>query len=306
MRSVFFILITIICMNLSAQTMAVMPIQLTGFKPERNQQFHSAFTKELLRMGYKVVDLANMDAVLRNIEFNLSDLVYDSNQSSQIGSILNVKYMLFSSFVWNGEYAMIDIHITDVETASIIYQNTYLTNSESNEIAIVGIPNIICDVFQIKREKANIFYDEKKYKESDEVIAIKTWARSRGISNVFLVYGLLSGYDKGTYEQYRSLDNNNMLPLYYTIENAVLDEKTQLENTGELVKVIHLGSYWKILDNITFYLKSQDILYDLVYQILLNKNNGVIFFGQRRETAIIESFLSKEQRANYLARWVWN
>jgi hypothetical protein len=64
-----------------------------------------------------------------------------------------------------------------------------------------------------------------------------------------------------------------------------------------------LGSFSKYSHN--FDLESFSIDYPLVAEILGYENAGIVFFGTKRETAICESFLTKQQRVRYWNRWVW-
>lgn len=306
MKRIISIMSFVFCIEiLYAQAIIIMPISTTNVDEAIVKRVYSKMSSEVLGNGLKLIDQSNIESVLKAYEYNLSGLVYDKEGNSKLGSLLSAKYILFTSLVWNGEYLLFDIHMTEVGTGSIVFVKNYLTNKSIDIILNDGIPVIISELFGVKKD-SSVFFDSNSYFEDSELIKIKNWLRQNGISNIFLVYGTMSGEDKVLFERSQSLYSNKkeLYQLLKSIETKVLDEKKLIEKSGEYVKVIYLGSFWSSLSH-RYYADSPEIDYPLVQLIMNSPSVGIIFYGTEVESATIESFLTREQRKKYWHRWIW-
>jgi len=298
-QKIFLILmLVLLTQNSYAQSVAVIPVQTIGFKVGRENLFYSSIVSNFIEIGSTVLDYQSIDKILTAYEYNLLDIVYRKNEEQKLAQLLNVETICFFSFIWNGEYTLIDVHTTNANTGQIIFQKYYMTNGDAEEISLYGIKEIINEINGVKISKS--YFDKKEsYTITESSYDIIRWAHSYNSSIIFFAVGAIS---KDKFD-FTALFHNE-IDVFNTYNSKLLEEYSDVKKKGEYVVYLHLGDHKQVGASINT-IAREGPLYSYIKDILTFKNVVVVFYGSRREGAIIESYLSKEQRNRFWHRWIW-
>lgn len=305
-----FFIIFLIVINVFGLNAVVFPTVCIGFSDESYVDLSNKVELSLKNRGFSLIDKNVIEKLCFEKSVSFQDVEYDRNISNEIGNIVNAEYLYFNTLIWNGESFLIDFHRLDID-ANSYWHKTYSFEKETldnGEFSKYGIEYIISDSFVKKGNSKNIFSSSNTINDSEEYIDTIIWMRKNKVSNLFLCFGAISGFEKNQYQRYKTLglysSTNEKIELYKSILNTVLHEKDIIEKSGEIARVIHLGSYNRMPIYI-FNEESIEIGYPYIKDILESDLNGVKFYGTKEESALIESLLTRDQRNRYWLRYYW-
>lgn len=307
-KYIFIIIIFLFPFITYSLNVAVFPTVCIPYNKDDYIDLSNLIINELEERGLTVISKESLSNILNGV--NIQNIEYNSILSNKFGELLEADSLYFNTLIFNGEYYALDFHRIDINK-NTYYHKTYSFNNsvvENGDFTLYGIKYIVNDFFIGDNDINNIFFNINSIDESDKYYKIITWMRTNNIANLYLCFGAISGFQKEQYNIYKSIYPNisykNEYDLYSSIFKSIIEEKNNIEKSGEVVKIIHLGSYNRILGYV-YNERSIEIAYPYVENILKNPTNGVLFYGTDEENITIESFLSREQRTRYWFRIRW-
>jgi len=302
-KRLLIIIISTLTFSVYAEVYSVIPVETVGFAAGSDKLFYSEIINQLIGKKQMVVDSASINKVLEAWEYNLSDIVGYKTKEISFGKMLQTRYLVFFSFVWNGKYTLIDVHLTDIQENRIVFQKAYTSTKSAEMIAKSGIKEIVNEMFG-ENAKVSFFDTAEIIERSENTNEVIRWARSRGISIIFITY--IGGVDGSTLNSdYTKKYEPEKLKYYFDVYEEAIKLYKILKQQGEYVRFVHLGS----LDKYNGYLINDDsvsISYEFPGVLLKKENVGVVFFGKDSEVVKIESTISKTNSIRFWHKMRWN
>lgn len=299
--------ITYAVFRIFSDNVIIFPTVTIGFSNEEYINLSKTIETEIKNKGYEVVEYGIIEDVLGKNNYSIQQVEYSKEISNSIGKGLNADSIYFNTLIWNGEYFTVDFHRVDVNEESYWHKiySFKVEVVESEEFSKYGIAYIVNDSFISEKNIKNIFLNISNINDNEEYINTIAWMRKNKIANLYLSYGAISGFEKFQYQLFKNIGSNKIkYDLYESIKKVVLQDKELIEKSGEYVKVIHLGSYNRIIGYV-YNENSLEIGYPYIQTILENPINGVKFYGTKEESLAIESLLNRDQRNRYWLGYYW-
>jgi len=102
-----------------SQSITLLPVETIGFKDDPRTLFQSALLSGLVKAGYSVSDEQVIASILAAQKLDATAAVNEEVNRTKIGALAGTQYALALSFLWNGEYALIDLRLTDEALSKI-------------------------------------------------------------------------------------------------------------------------------------------------------------------------------------------
>lgn len=287
----------------------VFPTVVIGESPKILLGFSERVSEELKKKGFLILGMDDTLTYIETKNLSIQSIEYDRTLSNEVGEDLGVNYLFFTTIVWNGEFLVFDFHRIDVNKDSYWHRTYYaytdFLNSLNDDLqkSIVQA-YIVNDSFTNKEMIKNPFFQVNSINDYGSYIQILRWMRSHDVANLYLCFGTISRFEISFTERYSNPERVDKYKLYKEILSYVFKDKESIEETGDVVRVVHLGAYNKIFGYV-YNEMSSEIGYPYIQTILSDPLNGVIFYGTKEESAIIEGLLSRDQRGRYWHRFVW-
>jgi outer membrane lipoprotein SlyB len=115
---------------------AIVEVESADLDRAQEDQISDWFAAELLRAGYSPIERRKAQALLREQDFQASDLTSPTN-AAQAGRILNVPAVIMISVPNFGRKTSMTAKMVDVETAEIVWIGEGSTNTRS-ALATIG------------------------------------------------------------------------------------------------------------------------------------------------------------------------
>jgi len=289
MKKILYALLLLSCyLNVFSENIAVLPVEVIGYKEGRDRLFYTSVVEELIKYNASVIDYSNMDKILKTQRYNLSDMINDDEHRFQVGKMLNADYIIAMSAIYNGEYDFIDFRCTKVETGKVIFQKAYVTNEDALVIASVGIPSIIAELYGEDPVKT-IWNKEQAYTKSSYLNSITNWSRALKTKVINILY----------VSSYASTEaSNDFMDLY---------------RIGEYVKLYCLKDYFVNysgeIDKYSFNMRDNSLImpcFELIKSILNSPDNVVLFYGNSSDAAQAITVLDKHTRSRFWHSKIWD
>ncbi len=279
---IVFVLLNVV-LQIYSYNYAILPIEGIRLPQGYERIIYSAFSKGIINEGHEIVAYDKLNDVIETQKYNLSGLVNDKNMQFEVGNLLHVDYIVSVTFIWNGEYYLMDTQVVDVNTASVKFEKNYISNDKFESIVQLGINDVVNEIFgkSINSRIWNLTGNRTKLQYSEDII---NWSRSLNRSNIVIAYNLSDDdivleyfndiYDAGEYVF--NFDVSRWRPVQYSFDN-----------THAIYEIVPYDKFVKQSDK-----------YLIPALILKNPNTVVVYFGYESEIQKVISNLTRIER-NY-------
>ena len=267
-------LFLIVSGSLFADAYAVLPVETIGYRTDRAGLFYSAFVGSLREYGHDVLDYASVERLLEAQQFNLSLTVNRDGDRLQAGQLLEVSHIVAVTVIWNGEFNLLDVRITHVESGGVLFQKIYTTDSSPEAMVVSGIPFIVADIHD-DAPTASIFSRATRVSRSTLTSNILGFARSTGAVAIAIVH--LDADELASETYYELIDSGEYAFIYNLRRYYVSGTSLRLDDNE-----------WS---------GRHPANYRVPMHILRDPESVVVYFGTRADGSFMLKMLSREARA---------
>jgi hypothetical protein len=299
--SVSFILFLTVAIFAQNRNIAILPIQIIGTDENWGCAIETVFADKLLTKGFSIINIRDLENILSIRELTLSGVINNDIDRLELGKTLSVNLVLGVTVIWNEEYYVFDVRLTDVNIGNVVFQRIYISYSDKISILERGINTIVMNI-NGEEVRSAIWDRNEEYVRSVDAQNIIALSREYRRSRIILSYAGISGIQ---YENRKNRFDEDFNIWFDNIERKTMELFEELYNTGEYVIICPLGKI-SVSDygngSISYNEDQLDISYKSLGNLLKNQDTLVFFFGSVQEISIIMQNVNKENK-RYLC-WI--
>ena len=287
---ILLILVFIVNSYADINRIAILPVECIGYENKWDYAIESAFSDELLKNGFEILNIGDLDKILKMQELTLSGVINNSENRIEIGKIIQAEFVLAITVSWNGEYHLFDIRISDIESGKVKFQRVYTTYEDQKRILESGIKIIVANILA-KEQRSTIWNINREYSRSAFTEQIVQFARTIGKINILICY---AGHESGD----STLD-------FVEIEEKAKSIFEELINSGEYVILCQFdkSEYQSSLKE--FYSSGFTLAnkYNTPADYLKDNTNAIaVFIGNTTRAGLVMQNMNIEMRKRFI--WI--
>ena len=279
-----------ICEYAEPAKIAILPVECLGYKDNWGYAIESAFANELINSGYEVLNVSDLNKILEMQQLTLSGIINNSEYRLELGKIIQAELVLAITSSWTGEYHLLDVRISEIQSGKAIFQRVYTTSDTTQKIIESGIKTIVDNIMS-KESRSAVWQVNKEYSRTGITENIIQFARNLGASSILLCY---AGWE-----------TSDSVFTYIEIENCVKAIFEELIDTSECAVLCCLDESYYDAYSKKFNSRGYRILnnYNTPADYLKENRNAIaVFWGNTTRVSLVMQNMDIEMRKRF--KWI--